>query len=93
MSKKLFFVICLIISLFLISTRAKADQTEARIYLKERQLVFGDKVCERVLLKYAFSDCKYIDFEKGEKFENNPKCEALLKKRIECVKKAKRNEN
>lgn len=72
---------------------ANADKNEARIYLKERQLVFGDKVCERVLLKYAFSDCKYIDFEKGEKFENNPKCEALLKKRIECVNKAKRNEN
>ena len=83
----------IILAVAFIANFANANQKEARLYAKELKAVWGDKPCEKVLLKYVFADCKYVDFSKGEKIENNPKCELLLKKRIECVEKAKKNEN
>lgn len=88
MSKRLFFIICLIIGLFLISNRAKADQNEANLYMQEFKLVFGDKYCEKVLKKYVFADCYYIDFEKNiTSGVVGQKCQKLLNERIKCVEK------
>ena len=103
MSKKLFFIICLIIGLFLISNRANAGQTEANLYMQEFKLVFGDKHCEKVLKRYVFNDCHYNDYKKGEPMKANDKrtlefgsvyrnkCLNLLAYRKACILKHERN--
>ena len=103
MNKNLFFIICLIIGLFLISNRAKADQNEANLYMQEFKLVFGDKHCEKVLKKYVFNDCHYNNYKKCEpmRFDDKrtlefgslqrQKCLNLLAYRKACILKHEKN--
>lgn len=103
MIKKIFFIICLIIGLFIISNRAKADQNEANLYMQELKLVFGDKHCEKVLRNYIFNGCHYNDYKKGEpmKLDNKrmlefgslqrQKCLNLLEFRKACILKHEQN--
>lgn len=103
MSKRLFFVICLFVFLFLISNRANVHQNEANLYMQEFKLVFGDKHCEKVLKRYVFNDCHYNNFKKGEpmKFDDKRtlefgsvyrnKCLNLLAYRKACILKHERN--
>lgn len=81
----LFFVVLV---LAILANFAKADQKEANLYMREQKLVFGDKYCEKVLKKYVFADCYYIDFEKNiTSGVVGQKCQKLLNERIKCVKK------
>ena len=103
MNKKLFFIICLIIGLFVVANKAKATEAEANLYMQEFKLVFGDKHCEKVFKRYVFADCHYNDFKKGEpmKFDDKRtlefgsvyrnKCLNLLAFRKACILKHERN--
>lgn len=103
MNKKLFFIFCLIIGLFIVANRAKATEAEANLYMRELKLVFGDKHCEKVLKRYVFADCHYNNYKKGEpmKFDDKrtlefgslhrQKCLNLLSFRKACILKHEQN--
>ena len=90
-----------IVAFFATTQNLNADEKSAVVYMRELKLAFGDEVCHKALLKYAFADCKFNDLEKKEPFYFGDKntidfgnvakerCLKLYKERVACYYKNK----